>query len=237
MISVSFGNFVLTTYPMCGRFSLTKEELEIEKRFQAKFYSNDLVKRYNVAPTQLALVITCEAPEKLQLFHWGLIPFWAKERSIGNKMINAKSETVREKPSFRNLIKKKRCLVISDGFYEWQSGTGKTKIPYRICVENCTLFAFAGLYDTWTDKETGELVHSFTILTTSANEKVAKVHDRMPVILNTADERKWLDQTSSEQDIDLLLKPFPDEKINLYQISTLVNSPKNDSPEILEPVF
>jgi len=222
---------------MCGRFSLTKEELEIEKRFQAKFYFNDLVKRYNVAPTQLALVITCEEPEKLQLFHWGLIPFWAKDRSIGNKMINAKSETVHEKPSFRNLINKKRCLVISDGFYEWQSGSGKTKIPFRICVEGCILFAFAGLYDTWTDKETGEIINSFTILTTSANEKVAVVHDRMPVILNADDEQPWLNKNTSKNDIDQLLKTLPSEKINLYQISTLVNSPKNDSPEILEPVL
>src|SRR6186997_1714305 len=104
---------------MCGRFSLTKEELEIERRFQAKFYSNDLVKRYNVAPSQLALVMTMERPGELQLFHWGLVPFWAKERSIGNKMINAKAETIAEKPAYRHAVARRRCLVPADGFYEW----------------------------------------------------------------------------------------------------------------------
>ena len=220
---------------MCGRFSLTKEELEIEKRFQAKFYSNDLVKRYNVAPTQLALVITCASPETLQLFRWGLIPSWAKERSIGNRMINAKSETVHEKPSFKNLIKKKRCLVISDGFYEWQAGTGKSKTPYRICVRECELFAFAGLFDTWTDRETGEILDTFTILTTSANSRVEAVHDRMPVILKPEDEKKWLNLTTSQEELDQLMIPFPAEEMNLYKISTLVNSPANDTPEILIP--
>lgn len=221
---------------MCGRFSLTKEELEIEKRFQAKFYSNDLVKRYNVAPSQLALVLTLEQPHEFQLFRWGLIPFWAKERSIGNRMINAKSETLREKPSFKNLFKKKRCLVISDGFYEWQQGSGKTKIPYRICVGNCDLFAFAGLYDHWTDKETGEVLNTFTVITTAANSLVAPVHDRMPVILQASDERKWLDPSADTEMLESFLLPYPAPMMSLYKISTLVNSPQNDIPEILDPV-
>ena len=131
---------------MCGRFSLTKEEAEIEKRFNARFYSNDLVKRYNVAPSQLTLVITEQEPESLQLYRWGLIPSWAKEKSIGNRMINARSETVREKPSFRRLIRNKRCLVITDGFYEWKKSDSGVKTPYRICMANEELFAFAGLW-------------------------------------------------------------------------------------------
>jgi putative SOS response-associated peptidase YedK len=220
---------------MCGRFSLTKEELEIEKRFQAKFYSNDLVKRYNVAPSQLALVLTLEQPDELQLFRWGLIPSWAKDRTIGNKMINAKSETIHEKPSFKNLIRKKRCLVISDGFYEWQQGPGKTKIPFRICVGSCELFAFAGLYDYWADKETGELIASFTVITTSANQLVAAVHDRMPVILSPSGEKQWLNPESSQEELDKLLQPYPEKEMKLYPISTRVNSPFNDTEDILEP--
>jgi putative SOS response-associated peptidase YedK len=220
---------------MCGRFSLTKEEIEIEKRFQARFYSNDLVKRYNVAPTQLALVITCEVPDELKLFRWGLIPFWAKEKSIGNRMINAKSETIHEKPSFKNLIKKKRCLVITDGFYEWQAGTGKTKVPYRICVHDCELFAFAGLYDSWADKETGEVLDTFTILTTQANEFVAPVHDRMPVILQQENERRWLGLSTPMEEINAMLNPFPASEMQMYKVSTLVNSPIHDVPEVLSP--
>lgn len=221
---------------MCGRFSLTKEEAEIEKRFQAKFYTNDLVKRYNVAPSQLALVMTADEPEKLQLFKWGLIPSWAKDKTIGYKMINARSETVFEKPSFRNLLKRKRCLVISDGFYEWKPLTGKQKQPFRIGLKEWNLFAFAGLWDEWVDKETGELVHTFTILTTAANELVAPVHDRMPVILAPEEEKKWIGKELPTEEIPKLFTPYPQEKMTCYPVSELVNSPVNDRPEIILPV-
>ena len=221
---------------MCGRFSLTKEELEIEKRFNAKFYSNDLVKRYNVAPSQLALVMTDEKPGELQFLKWGLIPSWAKEPSIGYKMINAKSETVFEKPSFKNLIRKRRCLVISDGFYEWKPLMGKRKQPYRIGLKEEDLFAFAGLWDTWTDLESGEMIPTFTILTTNANPLVQPIHDRMPVLLHREDEAKWLDNNTSESDIAALLKSFPESEMKAYPVSELVNSPKNDSPEVIDPV-
>ena len=218
---------------MCGRFSLTKEEIEIEKRFNAKFYSNDLVKRYNVAPSQLALVITDENPHELQLFRWGLIPSWAKESSIGYKMINAKSETVFEKPSFRNLIKKRRCLVISDGFYEWKPLEGKQKQPYRIGLKGDELFAYAGLWDTWLDKDSGELVPSFTVITTRANDLVLPIHDRMPVILHREDEKKWLQHDLAKEAIDSLLDTFPSMEMKAYPVSTRVNSPKNDDEEII----
>jgi putative SOS response-associated peptidase YedK len=221
---------------MCGRFSLTKEELEIEKRFNAKFYSNDLVKRYNVAPSQLALVITDEKPQELQFCKWGLIPSWAKEAAIGYQMINAKSETVFEKPSFRNLIRKRRCLVISDGFYEWKPLTGKHKQPYRIGLTGDDLFAFAGLWDTWTDKETGEIVPSFTILTTDANSLLAPIHDRMPVLLHQEDEIKWLSRKLTDEEIVAFLKTFPAGEMKAYPVSEMVNSPKNDSRELIAPV-
>lgn len=218
---------------MCGRFSLTKEEAEIEKRFNARFYSDDLVKRYNVAPSQLSLVITEQEPQSLQLFKWGLIPSWAKEKSIGNRMINARSETVREKPSFRRLIKNKRCLVITDGFYEWKKNGSGTKTPFRICEENEELFSFAGLWDEWTDKESGEIIKSFTIMTRAANDKVAHVHDRMPVILDPEEEPSWLDQNTAESEIDKIINSEPELSLKIYPISTLVNSPANDTPEIL----
>ena len=221
---------------MCGRFSLTKEEIEIEKRFNAKFYSNDLVKRYNVAPSQLALVMTDEKPEALQLFKWGLIPSWAKEPSIGNKMINAKSETIFEKPSFRNLIKKRRCLVISDGFYEWKPLIGKRKQPFRIGLNGGELFAFAGLWDTWLDKEHGELIPTFTMITTEANRLVSPIHNRMPVILKREDENRWLRDKLNETDINSILKTFPAEAMKIYPVSELVNSPRNDSEELIIPV-
>src|SRR5688572_28797440 len=168
---------------MCGRFSLTKQEADIESRFNARFYSNDLVRRYNVAPSQLALVMTNEKPRELQLFKWGLVPSWSNDPAIGNRMINAKSETVFEKPSFKNLIRNRRCLVVSDGFYEWKTINAKTKIPYRFCLKNEDLFTYAGIWDSWLDKKTGEILNSFSILTTNANGLVEPLHDRMPVII------------------------------------------------------
>ncbi len=221
---------------MCGRFSLTKEELEIEKRFNAKFYSNDLVKRYNVAPSQLALVLTDDKPYELQMFRWGLIPSWAKEASIGNKMINAKSETVFEKPSFRNLIKKRRCLVISDGFYEWKPLPSKHKQPYRIGLKGDELFAFAGLWDIWIDKSSGEMIPTFTIITIAANQLVNPIHDRMPVILNKEDESKWLSANVDAKAINEMLQTYPESEMKAYPVSELVNSPRNDSEEIIAQI-
>jgi len=221
---------------MCGRFSLTKEEAEIEKRFNARFYSNDLVKRYNVAPSQLSIVITDASPKELKLFKWGLIPSWAKDPSIGNRMINARSETIREKPSFRNLIKRKRCLVVTDGFYEWKKIDSKTKVPYRICLNDESLFTFGGLWDQWTDRSTGEIISSFTVITTNANKMVNEIHDRMPVILSKEDESIWLNKDSDKLDIDELLQPYPEDELKTYPISKKVNSPTNDSKEILEEI-
>lgn len=222
---------------MCGRFSLTKEELEIEKRFNAKFYSNDLMKRYNVAPSQLALVITNDKPAELQLYKWGLVPSWSKEAAIGYKMINAKAETIFEKPSFRNLIRRQRCLVISDGFYEWKPlPDQKQKQPYRIGLVGNELFAFAGLWDVWTDKLTGEIIPSFTIITTEANSLVHEIHDRMPVLVRRENEMKWLSNTLFEEEIKSFLIPYPDSEMKLYPVSTLVNSPMNDSKSLIFPI-
>jgi putative SOS response-associated peptidase YedK len=220
---------------MCGRFSLTREEAELEKRFQAKFYSNDLVKRYNVAPSQLALVMTNEQPQLLQMFKWGLIPSWAKDAKGSFKTINAKSETLLEKPSFKNLIKSKRCLVISDGFYEWKH-IGKQKQPYRICVTDNDLFAFGGLWDSWIDKETGECLNTFTIITTPANSLIKNIHDRMPLILDINSEKLWIDSKAPMDQVLDKLKPYPSEKMQLFPVSTQVNSPANDNSDLILPL-
>jgi len=163
-----------------------------------------------------------------------LIPFWAKDKSIGNKMINAKAETIMEKASFKNPFKRKRCLVLSDGFYEWKRISPKEKIPYRIHMEDESLFAMAGIWDTWKNEE-GEPVNSFAIITTSPNELMENIHNRMPVIFDRKDEKAWLNETDTDF-LQSLLKPFPAKKMTAYSISKLVNYPKNDSVEILKPV-
>lgn len=216
---------------MCGRFSLTKTEAEIEARFGAKFYSNDLVKRYNVAPSQLALVLTNNNPNELQFFKWGLVPSWAKDPNIGNRMINARYETLREKPSFKNLVDRKRCLVISDGFYEWRN-VGGSKMPVRITMKDEILFAMAGLWDEWRDPIAGNTIKSFTVITVPANELIAPIHDRMPAILHPTSENKWL----GLDPMDDLLHPYIEEEMKLYPVSNKLNSPLNDSPDLINPI-
>ena len=164
-----------------------------------------------------------------------MIPSWAKEESIGNRMINARAETVAEKPSFRNSFKRRRCLVPADGFYEWKKPTGGgRKIPMRIVLKDKEPFAFAGLWDTWVNPE-GEEVESFTIITTQANELLRRIHDRMPVILAEEQEATWLDQDADAQELLSMLKPFPGE-MEAYPVSTLVNSPSNDDQRCISPV-
>ncbi len=218
---------------MCGRFSFSPLAKIIEDRFDVKVDPGQYKPRYNSAPSQELAVISNESPDELSYFKWGLIPFWAKDKSIGNKMINAKGETIMEKASFKNPFKRKRCLVLSDGFYEWKKINLKEKIPYRIQMEDNFLFAMAGIWDTWKD-ETGELIYSFAIITTSPNELLENIHNRMPVILAKNDEKAWLNETDTDF-LQSLLKPFPAKQMTAYSISKLVNYPKNDSPEILKP--
>jgi putative SOS response-associated peptidase YedK len=179
-------------------------------------------------------VITNTKPDQVSFFKWGLIPFWAKDEKIGNKLINAKSETILEKPSFKNSFKRKRCLVLSDGFFEWKKINAKEKIPYRIFLEEEPLFAMAGIWDTWKNPE-GNQVYSFSILTTSANKLMENIHNRMPVILDREGEKQWLADRNPDELLKLF-EPFPADKMTAYPISKLVNSPVNDKPEILEPV-
>ena len=170
-------------------------------------------------------------PEHIRMFRWGLIPVWAKDESIGNKMINARMETLLEKPSFKVLVKRRRCLVISDGFYEWRK-TEAGKIPYRIALQNEDAFAFAGLWDSW--KKDGNKLYTFTIITMEPNPLMAHIHNRMPAIMLKEEERHWLDENLSTEDLMSVLKPYPDDQMKAYPISKLVNSPGNNVPEILK---
>jgi putative SOS response-associated peptidase YedK len=218
---------------MCGRFSIAKEAEDIVARFEAGL-ANAFSKNYNAAPTQNLPVKTNSEPHVINFYRWGLVPFWAKDESIGSKLINARAETVSIKPSFKNSLKSRRCLVISDGFFEWKKMAG-LKQPYRVTLKNEDLYAYAGLWDIWKDTQ-GNAVNSFTIITTDANELVSELHNRMPVILNREDEALWLDNHAETGDLLNLLKPFPSELMTKFPVSTLVNSPLNNSPDIIKRI-
>lgn len=223
---------------MCGRYSLFADFRKIEDRFgEATFEIDEYEPNYNIAPSQQVLaVINDGSKNRLGHLKWGLVPPWAKDAKIGFKMINARAETVHEKPSFREALKKKRCLIVADSFYEWKRNDER-KVPMRIKMKNDELFAMAGLWETWKDPK-GELVHTCTILTTEPNGLMSSIHDRMPVILKPEDEATWLD--SSIQDVEKLkhlLHPFKEESLmDTYEVSDQVNSPKNNSPELIERV-
>ena len=197
---------------MCGRFTFSEFE-GIENRFQIE--PQNLKPNYNVAPSQDVPVIINDGSNHLAMFRWGLIPFWAKDPSIGNRLINARAETVNEKPSFRHSLQQKRCLVIADGFYEWKK-EGSTKRPYRITLLNKEPFGFAGLWDTW-KSPTGDIVNSCTIITTTPNELMAPIHDRMPVILPRKAEQVWLDQSIVESNLlKSILVSYPADLMIAY---------------------
>lgn len=225
---------------MCGRITLSTDKDDLQSRWGFIDPSGvlDLIKpRYNIASSQNSPTLVVKEDRRvLVMMRWGLVPFWAKDASIGYKMINAKSETLTEKPSFRKPFKEKRCLVLADGFYEWEKTDKKNKVPYRFVLKNRQPFAFASLWDVWKTPE-GDKLLSFTIITTRANELMERIHDRMPVILNEKDEAKWLDPEFKDTDkLSSLLQPYPSEQMVAYKVSTIVNSPKNDTPSCIEPV-
>lgn len=222
---------------MCGRYTLSSPTDLLADLLELDAVP-ELAPRYNIAPTQEAAVVRFDAESgvrSLDLLRWGLIPFWSKDPGIGSRMINARAETVAEKPSFRTSFKRKRCLVVADGFYEWQA-TGGPKQPFYFRFEGGGPFALAGLWDRW-EKGEGEPIESFTILTTEPNEVVAPVHQRMPVILDHAGMATWLDPGIEEADrLTPLLGPFPAKGMEGYPVSTYVNSPGNDTPRCIEPL-
>ena len=213
---------------MCGRFSLTANEAELNLRFELEGGDAPYVPRYNGAPTQMLAVITGENPHKLSYQRWGLIPPWAKDISIGNKMINARAETITEKPSFRTPLFSKRCLVPADGFYEWQQDDGKQ--PFRIFVKDNPIFSMAGLWERWKSPE-GNVIESFNIITTEANSFMKSIHNRMPVILRREDEKTWLASKDSAEILSLL-KPYAPEEMDAYPVSKLVNSARIDIRDV-----
>ncbi|MUL34810.1 SOS response-associated peptidase [Gloeocapsopsis dulcis] len=217
---------------MCGRYTLSQSTEAIAAAFQLDTVP-ELEPRYNIAPTQLVPVVLYppEKQRQLKLFRWGLIPSWAKDPSIGSRLINARSETVSEKPSFRAAFRQRRCLVVADGFYEWQRQEHK-KQPYYFQRQDKQPFGFAGLWEHWQSPE-GETINTCTILTTEANELMHPIHDRMPVILNSQDYALWLEPTTQPTELQHLLHPYPSQAMNSYPVSTLVNKPTNNSPECI----
>jgi putative SOS response-associated peptidase YedK len=222
---------------MCGRFTLTVDPSELREAFGNYNFPQKFMPRYNIAPTQPILVIPNDSKNEATFFIWGLVPSWAKDMSIGSRLINARAETLAEKPSFRGSLKYKRCLIPADGFYEWQTQPGtKTKVPYFIRMKNRQPFAFAGLWDEWQSPD-GGTVRSATIITTEPNSLMAKLHNRMPVILDPDQYEEWLDPSPRSADRLLpLLGPHAAEQMTAFPVSTQVNSPENDLPALIQPM-
>lgn len=211
---------------MCGRFSFVVTKENIQKQFPDIWIKDKLLENYNVAPTQQVYVITSTAPQVLQTMRWGLIPQWSKDRKGSTVLINARMETIDEKPSFREAIRSQRCLVLADSFYEWKTVNSK-KIPYRIMMPNDELMIFAGIYDEWQGKST------CSIITTEPNKEMSSLHNRMPVILfaKNSEHEKWLSDINMETVLQMCVKPTKDF-LHIYRVSEKVNSIKNNASDL-----
>ena len=221
---------------MCGRFTLTLPPKQLELAFPWLTTPKELAPRYNIAPTQPVAIVPNNGQNRIEFFRWGLIPSWATDPRIGNRMINARSETLAQKPSFRAAYRRRRCLVLADGFYEWRKEPGRrTKTPFYLQSKSGKPFAFAGLWETWRGLD-GLAIPSCTIITTRPNALVEPIHNRMPVILPPAAYEQWLDPAEgSPAQLQPLLRPYPAEEMTAYAVSTLVNSPRNDTPACIVP--
>ncbi|APH68765.1 SOS response-associated peptidase [Bacillus sp. LR_5] len=222
---------------MCGRFTLFSTFDDIIDQFDIDQFlpKDEYHPSYNVAPSQNILAIINDGSNnRLGKLRWGLIPPWAKDEKIGYKMINARAETITEKPAFRKPLVSKRCIIPADSFYEWKRLDPKTKIPMRIKLKSSALFAFAGLYEKWKTHQ-GDPLYTCTIITTTPNELMKDIHDRMPVILTHDHEKEWLNPLNTDpDDLKNLLLPYDADDMEAYEVSPLVNSPKNNSPELLD---
>ena len=221
---------------MCGRFTL-----QISPELLAEIFGLSEMPvfpaRYNIAPTQQVAVIrsTADGRNRLDFLRWGLIPSWAKDPSIGSRMINARCETVHEKPAFRHAIKFRRCIVVASGFFEWLQEESR-KVPLYVHLKDSSPMCFAGLWDHWKSSE-GETIESCTILTTSSNKLIAPLHDRMPVILHREEHRLWLNrEVTDPEKLKQLYQAYPADLMEIYPVSPLVNSPRNDLPELIKPI-
>ena len=232
---------------MCGRFTLASDAEALNQTFFNFAGPMNLSPRYNISPTQDVAVIantspdTGEHPEtgQVEFFHWGLIPAWAKDPKIGNRMINARSETLSEKPSFRNAYKRRRCLILADGYYEWRKIPGdRLKQPVYIRLKSQKPFALAGLWEVWQLDGMDEPLRSCTIITCPPNPLLEEIHHRMPVILSQDTYTEWLAPNQQSADtLQPLLVPYLDEEMEAYPVSRFVNRPTNDSPECIAPYF
>ncbi|WP_152395166.1 SOS response-associated peptidase [Paenibacillus guangzhouensis] len=223
---------------MCGRFTITMTFEELLVRFYIDEADNSFyLPRYNVAPMQsVPAIVNDGTRNRLGPLRWGLVPNWAKDQRKAGGMINAKAETLLEKPSYRNLVYRKRCIIPADSFYEWKA-VGSKKQPMRFMMKDEGIFSMAALFDTWVNPEDGAKISTFSIITTTPNSLVSDVHDRMPVILRKDDEPYWLDRHQTNPDKLLpLLKPFPESTMTRYAVSSTVGSVKNDSPACIAPV-
>ena len=220
---------------MCGRYSLIADLGELARRFEFEGGWLEFESSYNVAPTHNVLTVVGGEARRAGYMRWGLIPHWAKDHKIGSRMINARAETVAEKPSFRDSLRRRRCLVLADGFYEWQRN-GKEKRPMRVVMRSGEPFAFAGIWSVWKDPE-GNRVPSCAIITTTANDVLKPIHERMPVVLPREAEQFWLDPSVEDPAaITDVLNPAPDDAMNAYEVSSLVNSVANNRAEVTQAV-
>jgi len=221
---------------MCGRFTSKAKPRQIKTEFKiGKLNSKIFTPRYNIAPTQnIPVVLESSGERIIEEVKWGLIPSWAKDDSIGSKLINARAETLAEKPSFKNAFKNRRCIIPASGFYEWQKQTKGAKQPFYFYLKDKDLFGLAGLWEEWTDKESGEVIETCTVITTKANKVLEHVHERKPVILKDKDYDNWLDEKVHDTDkLQKLLKPFPASSMKSHPVSRLVNSPSENSPSLI----
>jgi putative SOS response-associated peptidase YedK len=221
---------------MCGRYTLAVQLELVVDRFGCAATDLKHIPRYNIAPGQTVPVVIHDRERIIRPMRWGLVPYWAKEESIGQKLINARAETLSEKPSFRKSLESRRCIVPADGFYEWrQDDSGKGKTPMRIVLENQELFGFAGLWDRWKSPNGDDLL-TYTIVTTEANAAMQRIHHRMPVILSREAEQLWLSPDLNGSDrLREVLRSSPDS-VRAYEVSKAVNSPRLDAPECIAPV-
>ncbi len=217
---------------MCGRYTLGLTKKSLEERYDADLQEQLLIPRYNVAPTQSVPILCQQSPGIISVAKWGLIPSWAKDASIAAKTINARAETLSEKPSFKQALTSKRCLIPMTGFYEWKLISGR-KIPHFIHLNDAEIISAAGLYDDW-QNASGLWVRTCTIITTEVNQLLSELHHRMPVFLPPKQEKTWIDPNADPQSLDALLRPYPDDHFSFHPVSQAVNKVGTDHAGLLD---
>jgi putative SOS response-associated peptidase YedK len=228
---------------MCGRYGRRADKQRIAEWMQTHntdvFDDSYLAPSYNVAPQSFQPVVRLDSEtgeRELAVMRWGLVPFWAKDAKMAFNTINAKAETITTSPAYREAMKRRRCLVPADWFYEWKKLDAKTKQPYAIAMNDAELFAFAGLWDSWKDKETGKALETYTVITTDPNDLMEPIHNRMPVILHHKDYERWLAVADPAQMPVDLLRPYPAEEMKAWPVSRDVGNVRNNRPELIKPI-